>query len=437
MRKRRFFLFTLLPAMLAYSAAAQELLTLEEALRIALENNFDIRIAANNLKIDRNNVTYGNAGFLPSVGADFSNNNSIEDSRQERSDGTVREGNGVKSSGTNYGVGLNWTIFNGFGMFVRYDQLKALRELGEENLRLAMLTKASDVTELYYNLVQQQHQIQTYDTILAISRLRVNIAQARFEIGKAARLEVLNAQVDFNTDTTNLLRQRALYRNTQIQLNEQMARDVNIAFQVVDAIPLGDTLTLGELSTQAIQQNPALQIALMNKRLSELNLKQVKAGRYPVVGLNAGYNFSDSRSALGFATRSTGRGFEYGVTASVNLFNGFNQRRNEENARLLIDNAGLEYARTSENVQSQLAQAYQTYLNNLALVEVEASNLDLAARNLEITLDKFRLGSIATVEFRAAQENYLNAVARLTTARYEAKLQEVFLREISGTLRVE
>jgi len=415
---------------------AQSILTLEEAVRIALENNYDVRIAANNLTVDRNNVTYGNAGFLPAVGADFSNNNNIEDTRQNRSDGTVREGNGVKSSGTNYGVGLNWTVFNGFKMFARYDQLKELRTLGEENLRLAMLNKVADVVNLYYDLVQQQRQQAAYDTIITISRSRVNIAQSRFEIGKSSRLEVLNAQVDFNTDTTNLIRQRTLYYNTRIQLNEQLARDVNTEFRVVDTIDIDNALVLNDLSTQAAQQNPALQVALINKRIAELDLRQVRADRYPVIGLNAGYNFANSRSALGFATTSRGRGFEYGVTASVNIFNGFNQRRLENNAKISIDNAQLVYERTNLNVQSQLATAYQTYVTSLALMNIEKSNQAIAARNLEITLDKFKLGSIATVEFRAAQVNYINATTRYTTAQYEAKLAEVFLKELSGTLGV-
>ncbi len=313
---------------------AQPILTLEDAVRIALENNYDVRIAANNLSIDRNNVTYGNAGFLPAVGANFSNNNSIESTRQNRSDGTVREGNNVTNSGINYGVGLNWTVFNGFRMFARYDQLKELRNLGEENLRLAMLGKVADVVNLYYDLVQQQQQLASFDTIIAISRSRVNTAQSRFEIGKAARLEVLNAQVDFNTDTTNLIRQRALYYNTRIQLNEQMARDVQTEFRVVDTIAIDNSLLLNELSAQALQQNPSLQLALINKRVAELELRQVRADRYPVVGLNAGYSFSNSKSALGFATSSRGRGLDYGVTASVNIFNGFNQRRLERNARI-------------------------------------------------------------------------------------------------------
>jgi outer membrane protein TolC len=419
------------------SLYAQPLLTLEEAVGIALENNYDVRIAANNLHIDRNNVTRGNAGFLPSVGADFSNNNSIETTRQNRSDGTVREGNNVKGSGTNYGVGLNWTVFNGFKMFARYDQLKELQRLGEENLRLAMLNKVADVVNLYYDLVQQQQLVGSYDTIIAISRDRVKIAQARLEIGKSSRLEVLNAQVDFNTDTTNLIRQRTLYYNTRVQLNEQLARDVDTEFRVADTVDIDKTLMMKDLYDLAQQQNPALQAALINKRIAELELSQVKADRYPVIGLNAGYNFSNSRSALGFATTSRGRGFEYGVTASVNIFNGFNQRRLENNAKILIDNAQITYEKTGRNIHSQLTSAYQTYVASLALMQIEENNLAIAARNLEITLDKFKLGSIATVEFRAAQVNYINATTRYTTAQYEAKLAEVFLRELSGTLGAE
>ncbi|MEO6758459.1 MAG: TolC family protein, partial [Saprospiraceae bacterium] len=345
-----------------------------------------------------------------------------------------REGNGVKGSNTNYGIGLNWTVFNGFKMFARYDQLKVLQTLGEENLRLAMQTKVADVANLYYDLVQQQLVLASYDTIMAISRSRTNIAQARFEIGKAARLEVLNAQVDYNTDTTNLIRQQALYHNTRIQLNEQLARDVQAEFRVVDTIEMDNSLVLNELVTQAAAQNPALQIALIDQRIAELNLRQVRADRYPVIGLHAGYNFSNSRSALGFATSARGRGFEYGVTASVNIFNGFNQRRLEKNAQVAINTTQLEYAKTNQNIQSQLATAYQSYVTNLALMQIEAQNQTLAARNLEITLDKFRLGSIATVEFRTAQVNYINATTRYTMAQYEAKLQEVFLKELTGNL---
>ncbi|PIQ20278.1 MAG: transporter [Cytophagales bacterium CG18_big_fil_WC_8_21_14_2_50_42_9] len=432
-----FLLVLVLSALIGVDKAkAQEVLTLEDAIKIALERNYDIKISANNLDIDRNNVNRANAGMLPVVGGTLTNNNSIQNSTQTRSTGEVTERAGARGSNLNYGVALNWTIFDGFAMFARYDQLQELQKLGEANLQLTILTRVADVINNYYNLVQQQQQLRAYDTAIAISRLRLQTAQNRFEIGKAARLEVLNAEVDFNTDTTNFLRQEALYANTQTSLNELMARDVNQRFRVADSLNIDDGLTLNQLTNLAMAQNPTLRAALVSRRIAELDLKQVKANRYPAIGVNTGYNFSRSESALGFATLSTGRGLTYGLTASINIFNGFLQRRNERNAGIQIENAQLDYERINQNVKAQLAAAFQTYLTNLQLVRLEDNNQKIAKRNMEITLDKYRLGSLTPVEFRDAQLNYINATVRYSNAQYEAKVAEIALKEIAGALNV-
>jgi outer membrane protein len=418
-------------------AKAQDTLTLEEAVRITLENNYDIKLVSNNLQIDRNNVSLGNAGMLPALGANFNNSNSIQDSRQLRSNGEVTERSGARNSSVNYGVGINWTVFDGFGMFARYEQLQELQKLGEANLNAAILSSIINVYNTYYDLVQQQQQLKAIEKSLEISRFRLETAQNRFEIGKAARLEVLNAQVDLNADTTNLLRQQNLYNTTQIQLNELLARDLNIKFAVANIVLIDDKLVLDQLSAQALQQNPSLKAAVYNRRIAELNLRQVKANRYPSVALNTGYNFNKSQSALGFALESRGKGLVYGVTASWNLFNGFEQRRNERNASIVIDNAQLEYEKLDQNVKAQLSAAYQTYFTSLALVQLEEKNLAIAQQNLDITLEKFNLGSISSVEFRDAQLNYVSANIRFANAQYEAKLAEISLRGIAGALNLQ
>lgn len=431
------FLFSLL--LLLYSvnkSQAQELLTLEDAVKIALERNYDIKLSANDLRINKNNVNLANAGLLPAVTGNFTNNNSLQNSRQVRADGEVTERNNARSSNLNYGIGLNWTIFDGFGMFARYDQLHEFEKLGEANLQLTILARVADVITNYFALVQQQQQLKANLTAIDISRFRVKTAQSRFEIGKAARLEVLNAQVDFNTDTTNYLRQQDLYRNTQIALNELLAREMNVAFKVADTVIIDDKLTLAQVSERAMRQNPSLQAALVSRRIAELDLKQVRANRLPRIGLNTGYNFNQSQSALGFATQNTGRGLTYGVTASVNIFNGFLQRRNEQNAALGIDNAQLNLNKINQSITAQLAAAYQTYSTNLSLVKLETNNQEIAQRNLDITLEKFRLGSIAPIELREAQLNLVAAQVRLSTAIYQAKLAEVSLKEIAGALNL-
>ncbi|MEP7128688.1 MAG: TolC family protein [Chitinophagales bacterium] len=420
--------------LLCFSSKSQQLLTLEDAVKIALQNNYDIRLSSNNLEIDEKNVSAGNAGMLPNINAGLTNVNSIQNSSQTQSDGNVIERNGAKNFNLNYGVELDWTIFDGFKMFAKLDQLKEIQKLGEAELKITVLNKVSDVMTTYYDLVQQQQQLRAFDTTLYISQMRYNLALNRFTIGKASKLEVLNASVDKNSDTTNLLRQMDMFSNTKKMLNELLARDPDTPFTIMDTITVDRTLKLEELNILALQQNPALQAALINKRIAELDLRQLKGERYPIIGVNTGYNFNRSETPLGFATKSSAQGFTYGVTASVNLFNGFLQNRNEKIAGIVIDNADLQLQQLNQSIRTQLSAAYQTYLTNLSLIDLEEKNQAIARQNLELTIDKFRLGSIAAIEFRDAQLNFVIARVRYSNAQYQAKLSEISLKEIAGNL---
>ncbi len=409
---------------------------MEEAVRITLANNYDIRLYANDVNFSKNNISLANAGILPTLNGLLTTNNALQNSTQIQANGTETVRIGARSSSFNYGVNLNWTLFNGLQMFARYSQLKAIRAQSEANLQTAVVTTVSNVIRGYYDLVQQQQQISANDTALKLSRYRFQIARTRYEIGTASKLEVLNAQVDLNTDTTNYLKQLELYKNAKISLNELMARDVTLDFRIVDTIIINTQLMLAPLLTIALKQNPSLQSVLIGRQIAELNLKQVKGQRFPVIGLNSGYNFTDSRSALGFATQNTGRGFNYGINASVPIFNGFLQRRNEQNAKILVANADLEYEQLELSIRSQLSSAYQTYLTNVALVSLEESNVDIARQNMAITLDKFRYGNITPLEFREAQRNYVNAVVRFSDAQLQAKLAEISLKQLSGDINL-
>ncbi|TWI00629.1 outer membrane protein TolC [Flavobacterium tiangeerense] len=413
---------------------AQEVLTLENALKIALENNYEIKIASNNSLIQKTNVSLGNAGMLPTLSANVVDNNSIQNSSQTRQDGTKNELDNAKNNSLTYGVGLDWTIFDGMRMFARRDQLKELQKLGEAQLKLAIITRISDVNAAYYDLVQQQQQLAALDTTIVISNQRLQLAQNRFTIGKASKLEVLNAQVDLNTDQVALLRQKELYANGKIALNQLLARDVTTNFTVIDKLDVDKLLQLAELKALAEKQNPQLEAQIINKRVAELELKQVKAGRYPTIRVNSAYNFSESQSSLGFVAQAQSRGFNYGFTASVNIFDGFNQRRNEKVASLLVENAKLNIDQQNLILNSQLATTYQTYLTNLELITLEENNEAIAKQNLNITLDKFRIGTITTLEFRTAQLNYVNAKVRYNNAQFQGKLSEIALRELAGNL---
>jgi len=415
-------------------AMAQELLTVEEAVKIALENNYQIRIASNMLEIDKTGVNIGNAGMLPVVGATLNSNNSIQNSSQTRADGNLVELDNAKNNSLNYGVGLDWTIFDGFRMFARYDQLKELEKLGEAQLKQAVLTRVSDVMIGYYDLVQQYQQLVALDSTIIISEQRLKLANNRFTIGKASKLEVLNAQVDLNTDLTLMLRQKEMIVNSKIRLNEILARDTKIDFNVIEEISLDEPLSLPQLESLAEKQNPVLQAAIINKNIARLDLKQIKAERYPSIIVSTGYVFNESESSLGFTTSAESQGWNYGLSARLKIFEGFTQNQNEKIARIRLDNSALVIEEQKQTLKSQLGTAYQSYLTNISLIELEKSNEAIAKDNLDITIDKFKIGTIPTIEFRTAQLNYIRAIVRYSDAKFQAKLSEISLKEFAGIL---
>ena len=416
---------------------AQEKLTLQEAITTALKNNYDIKLVSNDLAIAKNNTNPGNAGLLPTIGADFSTGGSRQNTVQTQASGTQKITNGAKSTNMSYGVGLDWTIFDGFKMFATYDRLRTLEKQGEVNAKGVILGTIAQVVNAYYDLVKQQQLVIAADSAIDVSALRLKIADNKLQLGKGSKLDLLAAKVDYNADTSNYLQQQNIAVTYMVRLNQLMVRPLDIRFTVTNDIAIDQNLTYTTLAGQTESLNPDLQVAMINKKIAELTLKEVKANRYPQVSLNSGYEFNKSTTPTGFNTQLRANGLTYGLTASVNIFNGFLQRQNERNAKIAINSSGFTYDKAKLDILAQLATAYQNYSTYLALVTLEQKNVDIAKQNLSITLDKYRLGSIPPLELREAQRNAIDANSRYIEMQYQAKLAEIMLKEISGTLNIQ
>lgn len=413
---------------------AQDLLTLEKATEIALLNNFDIQISKNNQEIAELNNSRANAGMLPRVNGILSNNNSLLNTTQTQATGQKRSLAGAKNLNIGLGVAMDWTVFDGYSMFARKEQLDVLEKQSELVLKTTVLSKISELNSIYFSIVQQQLQLKALDTTLKISRERLELAETRFSIGKTSKLEVLNAQVDLNADSSQFIQLGGSINQTKILLNQIMARDIQTDFTVIDVISIDEQLNIEALNSLVETQNPTLASQILGEKLANLDLKRIRGARYPTIAITTGYNFTHSQASLGFLTQSTGHGLVYGLSASVPIYDGSLQTRNEKIAKIEIENATTQIAQQKLMLQTQIATAFENYSIFLSLKKVEQKNQVIAKENLEISLAKLRAGAITPVEFRTAQQNLLDTQVRHFNAEIEAKLFEITLKTLSGLL---
>jgi len=372
--------------------------------------------------------------MLPNVTATYANGGSIQNTRQTPATGPDRVITGARSTNNDLGADLNWTVFDGFTMFANYERLKELQKQGELNARLTILTTIADVITAYYDVVRQQKLVIAADSAIDVSVFREQIAKTKLQLGRGSKLDVLTAQVDYNADTSNYLQQLNALQVAKVRLNQIMVRNVNLTFTADNDVNVDQSLVYSKLAELAEKQNPNVQNAFINQRVASLNLKSIKGARYPLVSLNSGYSRTNSTSPTGFNQKFAANGFTYGVTASLNVFNGFLQRQQERNAKIEIENSTLNLSKTKLDVSSQLLTAYQNYTTYLDLVKLEQKNVDIAKENLEITLVKYKLGSIPPLELREAQRNSIDAQNRFIEMEYQAKIAETILKEITGNI---
>lgn len=220
-------------------------------------------------------------------------------------------------------------------------------------------------------------------------------------------------------------------------MNQLLIRDLQTDFSVTDTIIVDESLLLSEVINKAQSQNPAILSSVINKRLAELNLKQVKSTRYPQVNLTSGYAIGNSRTPNGFTKTQNTNGFNYGATASINIFNGFNQWRRERNAKLQINNSELTISQTKLNIEAQISDLFVTYLSGIDLTKLTRENVAIAKRNLEISLDKYKLGNITPLEIREAERNYLDAQTRFFGAQYQSKTAEITINYLTNSINLQ
>ncbi|MCU7496083.1 MAG: TolC family protein [Ignavibacteria bacterium] len=419
---------------ISVNAFSQETLDLGKAVKIGLENNYSIKLAKNSLSISANNVTLGNAGFLPKLDASASGSGTNNHVHQEFLSGQVTDQSNATSNSVTAGIALNWTLFDGMNMFINFSRLRELNAQGEINARATVENNVASIMSGYYNIVSIQQTIRAILDAIRISEERVKIAEDKYNLGSGSKLDLLQARVDLNADRSNLLRQQLNLAQAKVSLNQLMGLESTKDFLIQDTIVINGKMDYNVLKARVVDENSSLKSAGKDISIASLNLNGLKSLWYPSLGFFVDYNYSRAEAPLGSPKLNRNNGITYGLNLSFNIFNGFNTSRQIENARISLMTSQLQYGDLKNRLDASFEQEYTNYSNNLQQVKMEEENLDVARQNAEIALDRFKYGTYSSLELSVAQKSYLDAQSRLVAAQYAAKKSEIELMRLSGQI---
>lgn len=427
-------LITLALLVTASAWADAQTLTLHNCLEKGLENNYSLRISRNQEEVAHNNATLANAGYLPSIDLNAGYNADLANSDSKlRTTGETTEVRNSFDQSLNAGIGVSWTIFDGFKISTNYKQLKELERMGELNTRITLEDFIAGLTAEYYNFIHQKLRLANYYYAVKLSKERLRIVEERYNIGNFSRLDYQQAKVDFNADSAQYIKQQEVVLTSRIALNEMMAIDeVYTPIETNESTIVSDTtLLFGQLWEKMLANNAALLLANRSNTLAELDYKKVISRNYPYVRLTAGYDYTFNKYDTNSYTSRSNWGGSAGVTVGFNLWDG-NRKRERRNAKIEIENARLERNRLELALKAELGNLWQAYRNNIQLLNLEKQNVITARENHEIAKERYMLGDISGIEMREAQKSLLDAEQRLLSVEYDTKLCEISLLQITG-----
>jgi len=414
---------------------AQKVLSPQEAVSLALENNYGIKIANNTVEIADNNSNILNTGFLPTITGNSGATYNLDNTEAVFSNGNVTNLNGAESSRYNASVNLNYTIFDGLGRRYNYKRLKEQKQLTELEARETIENTMLQLFTVYYNVAQLSQNIEAVEQTLTISKDRLTRAEYQFDYGQSTKLGVLNAQVDINNDSINYINIKQQLKNAKRDLNVILGNSASNTFEVDTLINFVLNLNKADLMNKVKANNVALLQVEKNLIISEYDIKSWKSDYLPTLGLTGTYGWNkNNNNAASFLETSTNTGLSGGLNLSWNLFDGGGTITRVKNAKISLENQKLQKEQIIINIERDFENAWDDYQNKLTIFNVQEQNIITSKNNFDRTQEKFKLGQATSIEFREAQLNLLNTELSRNQAKYDAKLAELFVLQLSGEL---
>lgn len=412
---------------------AQQQVTLNDAINLALKNNLDIQISKNNVSIASINNHIGIAGGLPTVTANASTNQQLTGLNQELSNGTTTNRNSVMSNNSAVGFIGSFLLFNGGRVLATKNRLEELQKLSQEQVNVTIQNTIADVMLKYYAVVQQQNFVTTLTQSIEVSKQKLSLIETRKSVGLSNDAELFQAQLDLNAQIQALQSQKIIINQAKSDLLRSLVLQPNAEITIKDTI-IVDRAVPWESIDVNLKKNPNVLTADIQILINKIIEREVNARKYPVINANAGYNYNLSQSTAGFTLLNQNYGPFIGLSVSMPIYTGTVNVRQLQVAKINTENAKLQRESVLQNYKNTVAKAWEAYNSTLQLIDDEQKNYQIAQKLLNVITQRFQLGQGTIVDVREAQQSFENSGYRLNNLNYNAKVAEITLKQIANQL---
>lgn len=427
MKKKSSGFFTLFICF-SFIISSSELLTYKKVLEIAQSRNIQIKIARNNAEIARRNAHIGNAGLLPRL--DFSGSSTYQS-------GGSGFDNGEAGTTTSTQIQASYTLFDGLGNIFRWKKLRSENRKGNLDSRNLIEQELLKVSNAFFSAASAFEQLKIAEELLSISKVRLERARKRSIYGGATTIDVLSAQVDFATDQVTLTQARFFWDEARRNLNVLLNREINFPFTVDTSVQFQKDFNLEQLKAAALSRNASFLASKEFLYQSELDVKIAKAAFYPRLDLTASYGLSQQVTGWGLALNNSIDTTRIGLSFQLNLFDGLNTMVQKKISRINLNNQQLSILHEQLELERSIISALESYKNSLQVLDLEKKVVEAAELNFKRTKELYNLGQVTTTQFREAQINLIRSRSDKTSAKFDAKLREIELKQLTGQLMPE
>lgn len=417
------------------SALPQQILTPGDAVKIALKNNYDILVAKNDLEIDKTNNTAGNAGMLPSLGINGTDNFSFSSNVEQKTEtGVTQKYSNGQSNSLNLGVDLDWTLFDGGRMFVTRKKLREIEAAGTYSYQDRVTSAVFDVITSYYNVVKQKQQLLSYNEVINLNQERVRILETGFNAGLKPKTDFLQAKIDLNVVREQAIVQESVIITAKRTLNELLGRDPEEQFEVEDTIVQSYIPDKESMLKNIYAKNPSILAFEKDVDIAGLSLKESRSLLFPRLSFNAGYSVLGTDNNTSTIRSARNYGPQVGGTLSIPLYQSGNARRLINISKLEVSSSKLALEARKIEISRQLREALTSFYTQKELLQIELENNTLSRENLFISMERLRLGQTTSLEVRQAQQSFSESSTRLLNLEYNLKVAETNLKQLMAEL---